>query len=163
MPRKDANPGDKEKAEVRRRAALEYRKMGMSYRAIGAKLGVSSTQAYKDVQYILKQVRAAATETAEELRQIEVERLDAALMALAPRVAKGELGAIDRWVRISESRRVLLGIDMPTKIAPTTPDGEKPYDESASVAQRITRINELLDRARARRDREGNSSNRSES
>lgn len=35
------------------------------------------------------------------------------------------LAAIDRLLKIDESERKLLGLDKPTKVAPTTPDGEK--------------------------------------
>ena len=33
--------------------------------------------------------------------------------------------AIDRMLRIMDRRAKLLGLDMPTKVAPTTPDGEQ--------------------------------------
>jgi hypothetical protein len=36
------------------------------------------------------------------------------------------LAALDRLLKIEESRRKLLGLDKPTKVAPTTPDGDKP-------------------------------------
>lgn len=34
------------------------------------------------------------------------------------------LAALDRLLKIEESRRKLLGLDKPTKVAPTTPDGK---------------------------------------
>lgn len=36
------------------------------------------------------------------------------------------LAAIDRLLKITESKRKLLGLDKPTKIAPTNPDGDEP-------------------------------------
>lgn len=36
------------------------------------------------------------------------------------------LAAIDRLLKIDESERKLLGLDKPTKIAPTNPNGDKP-------------------------------------
>lgn len=36
------------------------------------------------------------------------------------------LAAVDRLLKIDESERKLLGLDKPTKIAPTDPDGKKP-------------------------------------
>lgn len=36
------------------------------------------------------------------------------------------LAAIDRLLKIEERRAKLLGLDKPTKIAPTNPDGDKP-------------------------------------
>lgn len=46
--------------------------------------------------------------------------LTAAIGDDAPRLA-----AIDRLLKIQERRARLLGLDKPTKVAPTTPDGEK--------------------------------------
>jgi hypothetical protein len=52
---------------------------------------------------------------------LERARLDMARLSIAPRVAKGKLGAIDRWIRISESERKLLGLDKPFKFEDATP------------------------------------------
>lgn len=38
-----------------------------------------------------------------------------------------KLAAIDRAIKLMERRARLLGLDAPTKMAPTTPDGDKPY------------------------------------
>jgi len=38
-----------------------------------------------------------------------------------------KLAAIDRAIKLMERRARLLGLDAPTKIAPTNPDGDKPY------------------------------------
>jgi transcriptional regulator with XRE-family HTH domain len=50
-----------------------------------------------------------------------------------------------------DRRAKLLGLDAPTKIAPTDPTGEKPYD-NVSDDERIARLATLLDAARTRRD-----------
>jgi hypothetical protein len=130
MARKDANPGDKEKAAARRIDALNMRKAGASYRAIGRKLGVSEAQAFRDVQTCLAELAAEQKQSAEELRQMELERLDAMLLANWSRAMGSEkvpadLKAQDRILRIMERRAKLLGLDAPTKIAPTTPDGKQ--------------------------------------
>lgn len=46
--------------------------------------------------------------------------LTAAIVDDGPRLA-----AVDRLLKIQERRSRLLGLDKPTKVAPTTPDGEK--------------------------------------
>ncbi len=164
MARKDAMPGAKEKAAQRRRAAIEYRKAGLTYRAIADRLGISPQQAYRDVQATLKQIHVESLETAEEMVQLEQERLDNYLVALAGRLSKGELQAIDRAIKISESRRKLLGLDAPMKIAPTNPEGDKSYapasldERLAALDERLGRIGALLDRGRTRRDRNANRS-----
>jgi hypothetical protein len=61
-----------------------------------------------------------------------------------PQFLAGVQWCIDRRIK-------LLGIDAPLKIAPTNPEGDKPY-ESLTDAERTDRLVEILERARARRD-----------
>jgi len=131
MARKDANPGEKEKAAARRIDALNMRKAGASYRAIGRKLNISEAQAFRDVKTCLEDLAVEQEQSALELRQMELERLDAMLLANWSRAIGNEnvpadLKAQDRILRIMERRAKLLGLDAPTKIAPTTPDGKQP-------------------------------------
>jgi len=51
-----------------------------------------------------------------------------------------------------DRRCKLLGLDAPTKIAPTDPTGTKEYD-SLTDEQRVDRLGSILDTARDRRDR----------
>jgi hypothetical protein len=102
--------------EAAARAALVHqafalRKAGASYRAIGAELHVSAKTALEWVREVLTEVITETTETAEEIIALELERLDAALVAISPDVRAGNLFAVDRLVRLSESRRKLLGAD----------------------------------------------------
>ena len=124
---KDTSKGKREAAAARRVAAVQLRMAGASYRTIAQKLGVSHVQAFKDVRAALKTTRVELTETTEEMITLEYARLEAATLAIAERVMKGDLKAIDCWIRLSESRRRLLGLDAPNKIAPTTPDGLAPW------------------------------------
>ncbi len=50
-------------------------------------------------------------EPAENLRQLELERLDAMLTAIWPQALNGYLGAIDRVLKIIERRSKLLGLE----------------------------------------------------
>jgi hypothetical protein len=54
---------------------------------------------------------------------MELARLDRAQQALATMIDSGEPAVIGLWIKLSESRRKLLGLDAPTKIAATNPDG----------------------------------------
>src|SRR5512139_798613 len=109
--------GAKERAAARRIEALELRKSGASYRQIGRALNISGAQAHRDVCLALAGLARIEKHTAEELQAIEVERLDLALLAIAPQVKAGHLGAIDRWIRLSERRCKLLGLDARTSTA----------------------------------------------
>ena len=115
MARKHADPGKAEAATERRLQALELRKAGANYRRIGAQLGVSEAQAYKDVQGELQRIQAEASDLAADVRTLELERLDALTLALWPSARQGKEGAIDRVLRVMERRSKLLGLDAPTK------------------------------------------------
>ena len=120
MPRKDAQPGKREIAADRRHRALEMRKSGASYRAIGAQLGVSEKTAHQDVQQALASLAELEQSSADELRTMELMRLDMAALALAPKLKTGDPAIVGAWVRISESRRKLLGLDMQPGGGPAT-------------------------------------------
>lgn len=55
-------------------------------------------------------------EPADDLRRLELSRLDEALRAIWPKVKKGDLFAIDRYLKISERRAKLVGLDSKTEI-----------------------------------------------
>lgn len=109
---------DAVKAVDRHIQALELRKAGVSYQRIAEALGFNSPQAaWKAVNSALKKT---VQEPSDELRKLEVERLDAAAAAIYPSVKQGQYGAIDRWIRIMERRAKLLGLDMPAKVDVTS-------------------------------------------
>ncbi len=126
MARKKANPGQSEIAAERRIRSLELRKAGLSYRQIGDQLGVSEMQAWRDVKGALEGLAKLEQGHARELRQLEVERIDALITALWVR-ARGrriqhddgtvedvppDYAAVDRVMRLMEARRRLLGLDV---------------------------------------------------
>jgi len=117
-----AAKGTTEQAAERRIKALEFRKAGASYRAIGSQLGVSEAQAHKDVMRALASLAKQELSSASEYRTMELERLDMAALAVVQRVKQGDLGAIDRWLRIIEARRKLLGIDAPIQFQEVPPE-----------------------------------------
>lgn len=104
--------------------ALELRKAGISYQRIAEAVG------YKDASGAWRAVKSALKKTLQEpsddLRKLELERLDAAASAIYPSVKQGQYGAIDRWIRIMERRAKLLGLDAPTKTDLTS--GGKPLN-----------------------------------
>lgn len=113
--------GSKIKAHERHLAALELRKAGASYQTIAERLGYrSSSGAHKAVSSALK---ATLREPADELRELEVTRLDAALLAIWRRVQSGDERAIDRLLGIMKRRAALLGLDRPARRELSGPDG----------------------------------------
>lgn len=107
-------------AAERRVKALEMRKQGCTYRQIAAALGVDLKQAHGYVSDYLKMLAEEAKESAEELRAIEIAKLDKAerecwkrLRAASDADAAKLVGQIKS---LSESRRKLTGLDAPVKI-----------------------------------------------
>jgi hypothetical protein len=101
-------------AEQRMGKAVELRKTGMSYDAIAAALGYADRSgAFNAVQTL---VRRWQQEPAEEVRKMELERLDAMLFALWPRVLDGDGRLADTALRILERRARYLGLDVPTRV-----------------------------------------------
>lgn len=94
----------------KKRQALELRKAGVGYQAIADKLGYKGPAG---AHYAVKSALAAITKpAAAEVRDLEVERLDAMLFAIWPQVRNGNFGALDRAIKIMERRAKLLGLDM---------------------------------------------------
>ena len=111
--------GKAEAAAERRVQALELRKAGASYRAIGSKLGTSEAQAHRDVAHELGRLAAEAHDLAADVRTLELERLDVLTLALWKDAKAGNQGAIDRVLKVMERRAKLMGIDAPTKVDAT--------------------------------------------
>jgi hypothetical protein len=96
---------------IRRHKAVEYRKMGLSFQHIGEILKISRQQASKDVAYMLKPLARSIHDNLDGVRILESERLDMAVWAIRNQVKEGQLPYIDRWLKLSESRRKLLGME----------------------------------------------------
>ena len=95
------------------KAVLDLRKQGCTYAEVAERLGMSSaSQAYRVAQRALAEL---PRESAEEVRAMELERLDAMHRAVWDAAISGDLDAFDRALKVAESRRKLLGLDAPQK------------------------------------------------
>lgn len=103
--------------------ALELRKQGLTYRDIGDKLSISYQQAHNDVNAELKRLATLTLESAEGLRQLELERLDMLIKGLEPMARVGNPGAVTAYLRVMERRAKLLGLDAPVRQEVTGADG----------------------------------------
>jgi hypothetical protein len=95
------------------RQAVELRTQGRTYVQIAEQLEVSTSAAHKAVADYLEQTRAVSREAAEEVRRLELDRLDRVLAVVGPMAEGGDLQAVDRLLRIQERRASLLGLDAP--------------------------------------------------
>ena len=94
-----------------RALALALRARGQSIGQVREALGLHRLA---DARALLMEAlaeRRAAEETVEEIRELELERLDQLTAALWPQVEQGELKAIEEARKIGETRRKLLGLD----------------------------------------------------
>lgn len=107
---------DRLAARYRSWEALQLRKAGATYEEIGRALGMTRTGAYRAVKRALDELNEKIAEDAAEVLRLELERLDAMLLAVWPKAKQGHLGAIDRVLKIMERRSRLLGLDAPHKV-----------------------------------------------
>ncbi len=101
--------------------ALQLRAAGLGYREIAAVVGCSASTAHSRVRKALSLV---VYEHAEEVRAVELERLDTLTRRCLELVADPDpgvaLAAVAGCLRISERRAKLLGIDAPQRVAVET-------------------------------------------
>lgn len=95
------------------RLALEYRKAGYHYDVIADKLHLANKgAAWKVVQRALRRM---VKEPAEDVRALELARLDDLLLGVWDRAKRGDVLSIDRVLRMQERRAELQGLDAPQK------------------------------------------------
>lgn len=102
-------------AKQRERDALDMRTRGFTYDRIADALGVSRQGAADCVKRALAALKADTEELAEEVRDLELRRLDRLLEIAQTAADQGELAAVDRVLRIQERRSKYLGLDAPTR------------------------------------------------
>lgn len=101
---------------ARRQKAIALKLAGLTYEQIAEKLEYSSRQAaQKDVVRALATALTDLGRTAEEFREVELQRLDRLQAAAWPLAVGGNLQAIDTCRRIIHDRRQLLGLDAPQR------------------------------------------------
>jgi hypothetical protein len=118
-----ADRGQREAAALRGNRALELRAAGAPYEQIAQTLGYSNrATAARAVQRALDRDYERTANLRDEYRQLHLMRTDRALRAIWPKVIHGDLGAIDRLVRLLDRQAKLLGLDAPTQISVTATD-----------------------------------------
>jgi len=100
-------------AAERQARALELRKAGATFQQIADQLGYANRAAARNA--VMRALQSIIGEPAQELRQLELERLDAMMLGLWPRARKGDEAAVDRVLKIMERRAKLLGLDTPAR------------------------------------------------
>lgn len=106
---------------------LEAKAKGRTYDAIAEEHGVDPSTVYEAIQ---RRLRETVRVPAEELRNLEVIRLDAQLERLLKAIEESDEGKIhglaeSLFLKQSERRAKLLGLDAPTKLQDVTPPREE--------------------------------------
>ena len=125
-------------AAERQRQALELRKAGVSFDLIAQQLGYSNRQgAHFAVESALQKT---LQKPGDDLRQLDIERLDSLLFAVWPDARRGSLDHIDAALKILTRRAKLLGLDAPVKTELTGPDGGPIELAAVMLTQKLQRI-----------------------
>ena len=120
----------------RKRQAVALRIAGATFEQIGERLGISKQAAHGLVVKALEATNKQTAETAEQLRAIELQRLDALQAALWADAMRGDEQKVDRVLRVMQRRAALLGLDAPARqeIAQTIETVET-YDYNIATAR----------------------------
>jgi hypothetical protein len=111
--------------------ALEMRKAGVPFDAIARQLGYGGPAgAFKAVE---SAIQRTLQEPADEVRKLELERLDKLLLGLWPAASKGDCRAVERVLAVMDRRARYLGLDAPAKHELTGKDGR-----SVEISHAIT-------------------------
>jgi hypothetical protein len=117
--------------------ALELRKRGWAYREIGEHFGITTAAAHLRVKTALAECRKQTEELADDVREIELQRLDRSLKALELAIESGDARAIDTSIRLAERRARLLGLDTAQKHELSGPSGS-----AVSFALDLTKLSD---------------------
>lgn len=98
---------------ARRTEAISLRLAGMSYEAIGERLGVTANAVYQMIDRSLQRAEAQGVSL---LRAEENARLDRAQMAIWGKVITGDFKAIALFLQISNHRAKINGLFAPTQV-----------------------------------------------
>jgi len=108
----------------RRLRVLELREEGHDLRTIASELeeefgavalpnGWDSRYVAKDIKRELQKVRSDLEETAQDVRTMELRRLDEMLRSVWPEATKGDTDAVSAVLRVMKRRAKMLGLDEP--------------------------------------------------
>lgn len=113
-PRSRAHPEVVAQAE-KQHQALQMVKAGYTLAEIAKKLGYAGKQGASEI--IKTALQQLVHVPAEEVRQLQLARLDLWLTKLEKKINKGDPKAIQTALRIEERRARLMGLDAPVKVA----------------------------------------------
>ena len=94
----------------RKEQAVKLRLAGLTYQAIGDKIGVTKMRAYEYIAEEMVEIKRSTAEAAEQVKEFELHRLDAMLEKLWKR--RGDARVADTILRLMDRRSRYLGLDV---------------------------------------------------
>lgn len=149
------------RTEAKEKAArvINMRKAGIPWEVIAQRVGFKDKSgAYRCYERAIKEL---VQEPAEDLRQLELSRLDDLHVALWKAATEGNHGAIDKILRIMERRARLTGLDAPVRSELSGPNGGPiqtagdEYDWDQLSVEEAIQLKALLDKARRKKAPDG--------
>jgi hypothetical protein len=89
---------------------------GMTFAAIGEKLGITSASAYKAVSRALKDLAAREHEAAVEVRQMQHVRCQALYRTYVPKALEGDIKSAQLVLKVMEREAALYGLDTAPRV-----------------------------------------------
>ena len=93
---------------------LMLRRQGHTWDAISQRVGYSSPSSSRDA--FLRASNRLIRDDLDEVRQMEIDRLDIALSAIWNQIEEGNLMAINTMLKIMERRSKMLALDAPRRL-----------------------------------------------
>jgi hypothetical protein len=99
----------------RRRQAVDLRRRGLTFEAIGKEMGgITAQAAHALVTRALEEFRTDTAEAVEDHRKLELARLERIVEIMWPQVEEGRGDAVDRVLKVAQRKAALLGLDLKT-------------------------------------------------
>lgn len=124
-PRRSTNAADRTRVATRRQRALRLRQMGLTYDEIVRSLrddpdtitpkAYSRPDAWHDVNNEMVKVRDQTSETARDVLDLELSRLDGITRGSYQAAVQGDTAAALTVLRAMDRRAKLLGLDQPSR------------------------------------------------
>jgi len=124
------NSGEMLDHEENRQKCIDLRRDGKTYAQIGQEMGFTAQRAHAIITKELARIRSERQQSNEDVRDIEIERIDKLMGVCMERAdppetkdpellelqAENRMKAIDRAVKLMDRRAKLLGLDAPKRI-----------------------------------------------
>ncbi|MCB0252553.1 MAG: hypothetical protein KDI55_02375 [Anaerolineae bacterium] len=101
---------------------------GHTIRLIASHLNCGLATVKRDLDQMLETYGETTDAMTIQYKRVQSARIEELVKGLWAKGKAGQVGAVDRLVKLFERQAKLLGLDQPAKVAPTNPDGTLPYE-----------------------------------